>query len=90
MTTEPIAAGDPRYDGWRITELWAFLAVDPADDQEGVAGFDTGGAMMPMICSDARNMESLRPIAQQIARVSGRTIRLARFTIREDLEEIAP
>jgi hypothetical protein len=33
---DEIKAGDPRYDGYRITHMWVITQVDPADDQEGL------------------------------------------------------
>lgn len=90
-TGERIPAGDPRYDGFRLRELWAYLAVDPADDQEGVAAFlGPGGMWMPMIGGDERRIRDLEPQARQLARHSGRKMRLVKFTVREDLKEIDP
>lgn len=87
---DPIYAGDPRYDGFRVGECWAFLQIDPADNQEGVPTMVASGALLPMISFDERHMESMRPIAQDYARRTGRTIRLVRFTVMEEVEVLEP
>jgi hypothetical protein len=84
---DQIEAGDPRYDGFRVTECFAFLQIDPADNQEGTPTLlIDAGLMAPMLSFDRRHMESLRPIAQDYARQTGRRIRLVRFTQLEEIE----
>lgn len=92
IADEDIAAGDPRYDGFRVTEVWAFIAVDPADNQEGIAAFrdPITQAWMPLVAADERRLESLRPMAQRLANMSGVTILLKHFTNVEVVETIEP
>ena len=73
----------------KITELYAFVSVD--EHGEGVIG-KTANIMgkdtfMPFVCGDKDRMESLKPLAKQIARDSGRKIKLIRLSVREELEE---
>jgi hypothetical protein len=70
-----------------ITELYAFIALHP-DGEEGVCAFRHGNTMLPMVASDWQRVESLLPIAHQIAKESGLTITLARFSGREARLEI--
>lgn len=57
-------AGDESYRGFRITELWAVVAVDPEDDQEGICSIPTPGGAMPLVGSDRNRLASfLEPIA---------------------------
>lgn len=71
----------------RIEEMFAFIALDPADDTEGVtAALRPNGEWMPMIGADMDRMNSLRPVAREIAKASGQRVTLCRFTTREELE----
>jgi hypothetical protein len=72
---------------FRIGTVWAFLAVDAADNSEGVIGqLMPDGTWMPYVCADGERLAQLRPRAAELARQTGTEIRLARFTLREDLE----
>lgn len=84
------APGDPSYDGFRITQLWAWTQVDPADNQEGIVGTLMGRNWMPLIASDRVRLDDLRPIARDMARTTGRAVRLRRFVAAEDVEVVDP
>jgi len=76
---------------FKVTEMWAFLAVGPKDGDEGIPAFlASDGVMMPLVCADKARIESLRPIAQEIATATKVPIVLARFSVRENVEEIKP
>ena len=68
----------------RIEELTAFLALDE-DGNEGLMHAHTGRGTMALIAADADAVEQYRPLAEHIAG-EGKTIRLVRFSVREDLE----
>ncbi len=74
----------------KINQLYAFVSVD--EFGEGIVGMtmDIGGrdTFMPFVCADKKRVESIRPHAIQIAKESGKTIKLIRFTTREELEVI--
>ncbi len=72
-----------------ITELFAFIATE-APGEEGITAMQNGGMFMPLIGADAARVDSLRERAQVVANTSGMVVTLARFTVREDLEEIVP
>jgi hypothetical protein len=73
--------------GFRIGEVHAYLVV-AANGDEGIAAFHTGQGWMPMVCADRTRIESLRPIAEQLARETGQEIKLVRFAVRTDVETI--
>jgi hypothetical protein len=76
--------------GFRIQSLTAYVAVDPADDSEGVVGhLLADGTTMPLIGADEKRLEDLRPYAEHVAQMTGQTIKLVRFSVREDLEVIS-
>lgn len=79
----------PIPPGTRIKELWAYLAIDPKDDVEGLTAWRSpNGEWMPLVGADQDRMKSLRTKAEDIARQSGHTIRLVRFKQMEVLEII--
>jgi hypothetical protein len=76
--------------GFRIKTIHAFIATE-ADDTEGVVGFRTEtGAFWPMVCADEARVDSLRKMAQLVAQQTGVKIVLAKFSVRQDVEEIKP
>ena len=68
----------------KIDAMWAFVSVDQ-DGNEGVCAFQSGMGPMPMVAADGARVDSLRPIARSLTR-SGLTIKLVKFSKREDLE----
>lgn len=83
---------DPKNYLEKITEMYAFVSVDECG--EGIVGMTMpiGGreTFMPFVCADKDRMESLKPIAMQIAKASSKTIRLIKLTNRIVLETIQP
>lgn len=72
-----------------IDTVHAFIGVD--HDGEGIAAFlGPDGVWMPMVAADPERIKHLRPIAQDIATISGKRLVLAKFSVREDLEVINP
>ena len=71
-----------------IKEMYAYVAED--DQGEGVTGFLDGNTWLAMVGADLKRAQSLEPVAKQIARQSGQTIRLLRFSVREELKVIEP
>lgn len=76
-----------------ITELYAFIATE-APGEEGITATQMGQGgqtvFMPLIGADATRVAALRERAQMVADASGLTITLARFTVREDVEQLTP
>jgi hypothetical protein len=72
----------------RIDSIWAFVSVDPQDGNEGVCAFNSGIHMMPMIAADPKRLEQLTPLAESLALRTGMTIKLVRFTAREEIREL--
>lgn len=88
--TGPSVFIQPKNTMPKIERIWAFVSVDPADNNEGVAAATIHGAFMPLIAADQARLDSLRPYARAIARASGMTLRLVEFSQRTVVEEIAP
>lgn len=75
--------------GRRVLEIWAYLAVDPSDDSEGIVGrLAPSGQWVPFVGADIERMAELRPQAEEIAFVGQVVVRLANFSERLDVETI--
>ncbi|MBA7591648.1 hypothetical protein ES708_33808 [subsurface metagenome] len=72
----------------RIEEMYAFVAEDSGPDDEGVVGMNAGSGWMPLVGADMARVESLKPIARNIAAQTGKKIKLLHFTHREDLGDV--
>ncbi|MBA7666661.1 hypothetical protein ES703_74742 [subsurface metagenome] len=69
----------------RIERIFAFIAEENPQD-EGVVAMKIGPNWMPLVGADMARIESLRPIAQDIAKATGKTIKLIVFETRKELE----
>lgn len=74
----------------RIDEMYAFVMVDPADYTEGIIGFYTPTGWMPMVGADTNRVESLIPMAQDLADQLGEPVQILRFTVREEIDVLQP
>lgn len=73
----------------RIDSIWAILSVD--EHGEGLCAFPMRGVMLPLIAADEARLDSLRPIAKELAKLfEGKKLKLVKFTIREEIEVIEP
>ncbi|MEH2565305.1 hypothetical protein [Bradyrhizobium sp. AZCC 2289] len=81
---------NPPNEQLRIDEVWLFISVD--ETGEGVcAGPLMGpGTLVPLIAADQARMESLIPVARQIAQESGKPVKLIKMSARAELMTIAP
>jgi len=70
-----------------INEMFAFIAPDALG--EGLVAFQMpSGEWMPLVGADMTRVESLKPIARKIGKMSGKKIQLVKFTTRIHLEDI--
>lgn len=69
----------------RIDTLFAFIAVDEFGD-EGVVGATLPGLGFSMLAgADLARIESLRPLAEKIAKATSKEIKLIQLTTRAEL-----
>ena len=73
----------------RNETVWAFVATDE-DGMEDVVKLSVGGQHHNFFTLDEAHADAMRAIAQDFANLTGQSIRVVRFTAREDLELIAP
>jgi hypothetical protein len=76
--------------GFRIERLWAYIAVDPADTNEGVVAMEDHGILVPLIAADRVRLFELRPYAQRVATQLGLIIKLVEFDHRREVETLQP
>lgn len=69
----------------KIEEMYAFIADDTQQGDEGVVGAKFGDQWLPFVGADMAMVEKLRPVAQKMQEASGKPIHLVKFTHREDL-----
>jgi hypothetical protein len=66
----------------RITEMFAFVAADKGPDDEGVMAMRLpNGEWAPMVGADMKRVESYRPIAEQIKKITGKPYKILRFKL---------
>jgi hypothetical protein len=73
----------------KITELWAWVSEA---EGEGVLAsemeIDGRTMLVPLVGADRERIESYRPHALEIARLSGQAIKLMRFAAGEVIERV--
>ena len=72
----------------KITEMFAFIAEDNGPDDEGVVGMSARQWFLPLVGADMARVNDIKPYALDIAKKTGKKVKLIHFTNREDLEEI--
>jgi hypothetical protein len=77
--------------GFKIESIYAFVSID-ADDEEGVcaANIGPGGSMVPLIAADEARLESIRYLANGIAKECNVKVKLIKMTERQELLIINP
>lgn len=80
---------DPGGLGYVITDIYAFIAVH-ADGDEAIPAHSMGNILMPLVGADLTRLQQLRPVAEKVARQSGKQVKLVRFTTRTELDVIDP
>jgi len=77
----------PQNEMPRIDFLWAFLSVDETGEGILAAPLMGPGSLMPLVAGDQKRLDLITPIAKEIARDSGRNVRLVKFSQREVIEQ---
>ena len=75
--------------GKKITEMYAFVCTEE-DGTEGIPAVSDRGMMLPMTGADMKRVESLIPMAQGIANLTGRPMKIVRFHQMEKIGGVNP
>lgn len=75
----------------KIEKIYAFIHQEKNGD-EGIVGFLNPATRqwMPLTGADMKRVESLMPIAQDLANTHGMEIKLIEFEVRRDIKTIKP
>jgi hypothetical protein len=74
----------------KIEHVWMVISSDEEGEGVCAAPLFGSGSLVPLIAADEERLESILPIAKILARESGKTIKLIKFSVREDVMEITP
>lgn len=74
----------------KIEEIWAWVSIDKDENDEGVIGWNMGGSWMPLIGADKFRIDSLRGFAKKTATITGKPVKLVKFTTRVEMEVVKP
>ena len=74
----------------KIMKMYAYISEDDGPDDEGVVAVKMGDTWMPLVGADMERMDSLRPMALEVAKATGKKVILAYFQARTDYEVIRP
>ncbi len=73
----------------KITEMFAFVCTDK-DGSDGIPAVQTGHFLAPLLGTDMKRIDSVRPVAQALADDKGVAMKLVRFSQIEVLETLTP
>jgi hypothetical protein len=95
MSADPFRQGfDPetgeRVEQLMVSELWAWVSLDPADGSEGVLAVNAGGVWMPLVGADRNRIESYRAFALEAQKHMPNPIELRRFGQMQVIESLQP
>ena len=74
----------------QIKSVRIYTIVDPATGEEGIAGVITPQGGRPLIAVDDATLEEIKPLAQDVANVTGLPVTLAEFDTRSNVETVEP
>jgi hypothetical protein len=80
----------PPNEQLRIDEVWLFISVDQTGEGVCAGPLMGPGTLVPLIAADKARMESLIPVARQIAQASGKPVKLIKFSTRSEVMTIGP
>jgi hypothetical protein len=74
----------------RIDEIYLFVSSDETGEGVCAGPLFGPGTVVPLIAADEARLKSLIPVARQIAKASGKKVKLLKFTTRSEIMEIDP
>lgn len=80
---------DPGNHLLRIDAVWMAISVDE-NGNEGVCAAPLQGMTVPLIAADEARLPFVRDMAQQIAKLTGKRVKLIRLHQRTEVEVFEP
>lgn len=76
--------------GHKIVEIFAFVVEDD-NGEEGIPAYKSkSGIVFPLLTGDSALVLSLEEMAQLLSNQIGRSLKMLRFSTREEVKEIRP
>jgi hypothetical protein len=72
----------------RIDQIWAVLSVDEGGEGVVAAPIQQGMLTVPLIAADEARMQDIKKLAYQLTKLTGKKMRLVKFSTRTVIEEI--
>ena len=69
----------------KIEKMYAFVTED--GEGEGLMAFKSGNTWLPMVGADFKRVDSLIPIAEEMAKITDKGFRILQFDNRKDVTE---
>ncbi|UPK03083.1 hypothetical protein [Bradyrhizobium sp. 170] len=87
---EPLIVHAPPNKQLRIDEVYLFISVDETGEGVCAARLMGAGSLVPLIAADVTRMEQLIPIARNIAKATGKQVKLIKLSQRSELMTFQP
>jgi len=95
-TLAPVVHSPPNHL-LRIDAVYLFISTDDQGEglcaapiPDGLGPMPGGVGLMPLVAADPARLSALKPIAQQLSNLTGKTIRLIKLSRRDELDLITP
>ena len=74
----------------KIETIYAFITEKDAPDSEYICPVVTLNGVHPMVCTDQRRLDDLRPRAADLADMRGKPVKVCVFRLEEVKEVLVP
>lgn len=80
----------PISTGQKISEIYAFIAVDDEGDEGICSVHHRNEGWVPLVTQNREDLDKLRPVAADVALRTGHVVHLRRYKVMEIVEVIHP
>ena len=80
----------PPNEQLRIDQVWLFVSLDETGEGVCAAPILGAGSLVPLIAADEERMKALIPWAKKLAEMSGKQVKLVKFSQRSEVMAFQP
>lgn len=73
-----------------IESVHIYTLTDPDTGEEGIAGVVTPQGGRPLIAVNEEILEEIKPLAQDVANMTGMSVKLVKFDVRSEVGVVEP
>lgn len=73
-----------------IESVHIYTLTDPDTGEEGIAGVVTPQGGRPLIAVNDEILEEIKPLAQDVANMTGMSVKLVKFDARSEVDSVEP